>query len=476
MRLSTGVVVLLAAGMAGGAAAKDPHRAWRLYREGCEALLKGEARDKVGERFAAAAREEPESPIGKTAGELAAMLAEMAKEDASFAEPKDLAALSAADRLRYDLFKLRDVAAQALVVPGITRVLTESGKTGGPAHSLRRMGKAAVPALLALLEDRRPTRSIAGDLNGGQVLRYCDAALQILEAIAARRFDTWRGRGAFLSNAPETMGKEIRGRVAAWWAEDKEKTEAQWIRESLAATGVGAMSDRLASAERLIELEGAGCVEFFRERLKHEPESGHLIRLLWKAGGKASLDVFRAGAASGNFYVRAASYRALFKAGEPGTVETVQKELATILASSQDDDGRKAGMDSLSDYRASLASILIASGDPKGVAAAAKVILHQNPVVARDAIRVFGWALSGEQPLSAEHQSLVLPYMATALERDGLQESASWWIAKTRALVAEWPHPPRPASEREAAVQKVKAWWAANKERFPMPGEPQSPK
>ena len=82
-----------------------------------------------------------------------------------------------------------------------------------------------IPAMMGLLDDRRPTRSVGQSLNGGVVLRYCDVALEIIEAIAKQKFDRRTERGAFLSTADNKTREQIVSYVKAWLEQDKQKTD-----------------------------------------------------------------------------------------------------------------------------------------------------------------------------------------------------------------------------------------------------------
>ncbi|MBM4043317.1 MAG: hypothetical protein FJ290_32920, partial [Planctomycetes bacterium] len=88
------VASALAATLASRALAQERPSAWRLYDDASEALFTGGARDKVAQLFADAAKQEPDSHAGKMAAELATLLADMAREDATFREPDNVAALS----------------------------------------------------------------------------------------------------------------------------------------------------------------------------------------------------------------------------------------------------------------------------------------------------------------------------------------------------------------------------------------------
>ena len=437
------------------------------YLEACRFLHEGESRSQAARRFAAVASGRPTDRYTEAAASLAAFLKQMAIEDEAFQEPKEPTALPGKEHIGYLIFKLRDVAEQSRDVPGKTFVLFSPRTPDSPAVALRRMGKIAVPSLLALLEDQRPTRSFSGALNGAYILRYSDVAFQILEGIAGRRFDLQTRRGSYLLNADDDLRTKIIEGVKVWWRENSQRTEAEWLRDSLARTGVGAMWDRLAAAERLVELEGTGAIDFFRERLAQEPSSPHVIRLLWRAGGKRVLKDIRAKVDSDFLPIRAAAFRALVEGGEPDAVSMVVQELRSLLSEDRpsNDIGARTDRRSLRDHRKSLFSILTSSGTPEGVLAAAGFIRHGDAEIAHEAILAFQHALRKPATLPPDLRMQVLPHMASALEKEKLKYSAAWWIIKAAQLEIEWPSatstgfgPNELNLARERAVEMVKAW------------------
>jgi len=135
-----------------------------------------------------------------------------------------------ADRLEYHAFHLRDVAAAPDSVPGQARVLGGSfgiprGDKTAAADALRAIGKPAVPLLITMLDDRRPTRSVSTGMNGSYALRYADAAVQILEALAGQPFFPQQGRGRYFMNAPDAIRRQVVADIERWWADNRDRPE-----------------------------------------------------------------------------------------------------------------------------------------------------------------------------------------------------------------------------------------------------------
>lgn len=435
---------------------KVSHSAFLEYMKVGDFLYKAGARVDAAKRYLAVADRYPYTWRGIMCQNLGQMLASMAAEDMQFREPEDVNALSVQEQIDYYIYKLRDLAERELFVPGSCNVIRDSHMPDSAAVALRTIGKPAVPALIELLEDRRPTRSVGASLNGGNVLRYCDAALQILEAITGQRFgklnvsDGLEGRGRCLSNIKIEYRNRIISRIKTWWTKNQHKSESEWIRDGLSETGIGAMWDRLEVADRLIELDGDKSADFFRERLKKEPDNSHAVSLLWKAGGQAVVEDIRSKACHRNFNVRAAAYRALVEAGEPEIVDTVIKELRHILER-VDQKRRYPG--------GTLICILIRSDQENGVLAAARLIRHKNPTVVERTLVSFQTMLKRENKPSPHLRRTVFPYMATVLDDKNLRHWAAWWLINATNLPIEYASSDNTQAERDKMIQQLKAWW-----------------
>ncbi|MCY2931625.1 MAG: hypothetical protein NTV86_19460 [Planctomycetota bacterium] len=391
----------------------QPYDAWAAYTAATDFLLKNGSRVEAADRFMTVAEMEPDDRNAwcrEMSAELGPMLEQMAREDAAFRESPDAKGLRGRQRLDYLVFKLRDVAERELMEPGRCQVLFS--KRDNAAWALRTLGKEAVPTLIELLDDRRPTRSSGGALNGGYVLRYADVSLQILEAIAARNFDRQSsGRGTCLTNPGDKAQAMIR-EVKDWWQRNKDKAESQWVREALAENGIGAMWDSLQWAERLIELEGPACADFFRERMKAEPGNDHIPRFLREAlasppstgSGQSGSPQTQPAAAqvpalieqlgSASAKEREEAQKALVEIGEPG--------LEALKAAAEDKDAeramraKQAAAEITERMRPASRVGLFLMDVPIGVedaerAPLAKLRLAKAPILCAEDIAEYGW-------------------------------------------------------------------------------------
>ncbi len=143
------------------------------------------------------------------AGHMVAAYENMLIEDAAHRKPGDaaLAEMPAAAQVDVWLHRLRDLAACQRGQPGGCEVFMggEPSATWAP-DALRALGWAAVPGLIARLDDTRPTRSLGYWRNFAPgsyyLLTHADCSRQILYAITGEWFETcadaeawWREHG-----------------------------------------------------------------------------------------------------------------------------------------------------------------------------------------------------------------------------------------------------------------------------------------
>jgi hypothetical protein len=170
------------------------------------------------------------------AKELARGYADLAREDKSWIDAGEAAAakLDPAARAAYWMHRLRDQATEQEMFPGKCDVLSSplairwencaaviEDRTS-PALELKKLGTAAIPALIAQMDDPRPTRCEGRwrwhSSNGIYLLRYGDACQQIFEAITGHRLPAG---GAYPMKAGK--GKECKAAAEKWYANQLNK-------------------------------------------------------------------------------------------------------------------------------------------------------------------------------------------------------------------------------------------------------------
>lgn len=117
------------------------------------------------------------------------------------------------------VYRLRDTAGQMLAQPGRPYVFALGSPT--EADEVVKLGSAAVPYLIEVLEDGTPTRTLGWwrDFSPGWYLfRQRDVALLCLEKIAGRRFyDSEFVSGRF-STADLERRAEVIAEIRKWWS------------------------------------------------------------------------------------------------------------------------------------------------------------------------------------------------------------------------------------------------------------------
>ena len=157
------------------------------------------------------------------------------EEDAQWKEPdaKALETFTTEQKVAYWLYHLRDLDAGQTLSPGRCRVLGEFGfelgnwenKPPNPAVELKKLGLAAVPQLIAHLDDARPTRSKghwrAYWPEGHYLLRYGDCCQQIFESITGHTI--FRGTTTVSYPIHDGAEKVCKEKAERWWRESQKK-------------------------------------------------------------------------------------------------------------------------------------------------------------------------------------------------------------------------------------------------------------
>jgi len=182
------------------------------------------------------------------------------KEDVAWKEPnaKELAKLTTEQKVSYWLYHLRDLDVGQWSDPGHCYVLggrfgffmsdEEEKKTPNAAVELKKLGMAAIPQIIAHLDDGRPTRCKGHWRSywpeGHYLLPYGDCCQQVFEAITGK---TIHASGGYpMRDGKGTQCKELAER---WWQEYQKKGEKQMLIEGTAAGN----RDSSGHAQRLVE-------------------------------------------------------------------------------------------------------------------------------------------------------------------------------------------------------------------------------
>ncbi len=186
-------------------------RAWRLFDTALGFLQSEGDRKTAAQVFRRVATEYSDTYYAGQALELADQLDRMVMEDEQFKQPGSLNRLTTEQKIAIHIHNLRDVEAHQYSQPGYCSVFNlfslSRDRKPTAAEELLKIGSPAVPHLQKLLDDRRPIRGVGywRDFHPTRtVLRYQDAAIQIISAIQQQPHYKRRTTSSYFSNeSPE---------------------------------------------------------------------------------------------------------------------------------------------------------------------------------------------------------------------------------------------------------------------------------
>lgn len=188
-------------------------KAWNLFESALDQLQATGNRKESARLFRKVATDFSNTYYADQSKELADLLDKMVAEDAKYTPPKDIASLELDQRIDFHIYNLRDVVAYQFSQPGYCHVLNQlrlpDDERYNSAEALRDIGEPAIPRLISLLDDRRPIRAVGYWRNfhpNRTVLRYQDAAIQIIDAIrSGNPYDRRTTSSYFSTERPETQ-------------------------------------------------------------------------------------------------------------------------------------------------------------------------------------------------------------------------------------------------------------------------------
>jgi hypothetical protein len=212
------------------------------YLRALEKLEKGAERKEVAELLQKYQQEHPDADYAAGAAELINLLDKMQKEDEKWKEP-DSEERSVQERITYYTYHLRDLRCNTAPVPNYCNVLAPIATVEGSYNAaipFSRMGRDAVPALLEMLDDRRPTRSVAfarSDEKRRVVLRNQDVAVQILDKLLPAKFYQPTSEFPQLSQELPEIRRKYINFMRGWYkkAQGKPLREQKWLAVQMGA-------------------------------------------------------------------------------------------------------------------------------------------------------------------------------------------------------------------------------------------------
>ncbi|MHC4199063.1 MAG: hypothetical protein ACYSU0_03665, partial [Planctomycetota bacterium] len=211
--------------------------AWITFAAAVCSLHDRGDRPEAARLFRTVFAEHPMSYYAEDSRELAGLLDKMIEEDRAWKEPEDIEKLNLEEKVRYNVHRLRDVACYQTSQPGMCDVTSDWAQKEGTynaAIELLKIGEPAIPALIEVLDDRRPTRSVGHWRHfwpTHTVLRCQDAAIQVLDELLPAALYRRSSTSAYFSTEPPAVRREATARIRRWHERSKGKTavEKMWI-------------------------------------------------------------------------------------------------------------------------------------------------------------------------------------------------------------------------------------------------------
>lgn len=187
-------------------------KAWAVFQNALNELQKRGDRAEAARLFHQIEQDYSATYYAEVSTELAQKLDEMVVEDKEFEFPKEILALPLEQQIAVHIHNLRDVVASQFSQPGHCLIIQQLLPSENAAFALRDIGEPAVPYLIELLEDRRPIRAVGywRDYSPTRtVLRYQDAAIQVINEIRENHPYRRRTSSSYFSVEKERIRKEI---------------------------------------------------------------------------------------------------------------------------------------------------------------------------------------------------------------------------------------------------------------------------
>lgn len=195
-------------------------KSWELFERAINTLQGDKDRKKTARLLKRVFLEYPETFYVNQSKELSGLLTQMIKEDNNWKEPKDITQLSINEKINYHIYHLRDIASYQPGNASINSVFYTNKNEYNAALSLKEIGNPAIPFLIDLLDDRRPLCTIAYWRNfypTKTVLRYQDAAIEILNGIAEKDFYLNKCTSCYFSNETCEIRRQKWSVIQEWY-------------------------------------------------------------------------------------------------------------------------------------------------------------------------------------------------------------------------------------------------------------------
>lgn len=164
-------------------------KSWHLFDSAISILQENEDRVNASLLFKEVYLKYPETFYANQSKELSELLTKMINEDNNWKEPKNINKLPIDEQIKYHIYQIRNISSYQDGNGIVWSIFNTNENEYNAAKSLEKIGKPAIPYLINLLNDRRPTCTIAyfRDWHPTRIVfRYQDAAIEILNAITKK--------------------------------------------------------------------------------------------------------------------------------------------------------------------------------------------------------------------------------------------------------------------------------------------------
>lgn len=291
----------------------------------------------------------PESEYHDRAVQTVNILRRMIAEDEAHAKNPvtNLDQLPVKARISELIFRLRDQNGHQISQPGSCDIFEDwhPGNTNTPAHQLAGLGFAAIPQLIAALDDDTFSRSFGFHRDfvfSHHVLTVGDCAEAILERITGRSFFVPISTSSYMSKDQKVSS--TRKTAEAWWAECQAKGEKQMLMEEISSAGNDAPAEAEILCQRfpdvavptLIKGIQATTNDWLRPQLVHklgEMNNPEGIEFLWQE--MTNSPVLRS---------RVAAARGLRRVDKRAAIAAVSKEWLKFDSSKEDSESGESDL------------------------------------------------------------------------------------------------------------------------------------
>lgn len=199
---------------------------------------------------------------------------------------------------------------------------------------LLKLGHAAVPALIATVDDRRPTRQVsfmgwkAWD-HEGRLQSVGDQALSILMQVSGKMFESRGQSGVFAASS--TGPSKLKVEIESWWSDHQRKGERQFLIDVVSAGGPDICNQARTLMAKYPNDAGDAITAGFA-KLKSPADRHNLIWGLDRLKDAKIISLLRNEMTTGpSLECRAGAAYSLRKLGEPDTSIAMLNEWRNLL-------------------------------------------------------------------------------------------------------------------------------------------------